>query len=427
LLTICFPFLIVLYFISAKIAIEKHKESSSNMPTDKVNRHKLTKRIVENTAPGLSKRVVLWDTEVTGFCVRIYPSGKKTYFFQYRNKDRISHMIKLGVHGNITTELAREKATHLALKVSAGEDPSVKTPLKTISPTIEDLAEKYLNLHAASEKSPQSIQGDKYLLKNHILKKFGAQKVENITFEDIQTLHASLHKKQVASNRTLALLHKMFNLAIQWKWRTDNPVAGIKKYKEHKRTRWLQEDEMKKLLNVLDTSTNQTTANVIRLLLLTGARKREVLTATWDQFDLEKGVWTKKAHTTKQRRMEHLPLSSAALSLLKAIKEEGNDSPFLFPGKIEGRPLHDIKKSWATICKQAELIDFRIHDLRHTHASYLVSSGLSLSIVGKLLGHTQVSTTQRYAHLADEPLRQAAELFGSKVSKLTSKETQVKV
>lgn len=388
------------------------------MSVNKGNKYKLTKRLVESAEPDVSKRIILWDTEVTGFFIRIYPSGKKTYFFQYRNKDRVTHKIKLGVHGNVTTELAREKAIQLALKVGAGEDPSIKTSPKAISPTIGDLAEKYLNLHAVSEKSPQSIQGDKYLLKNHILKKFGTRKVENITFEDIQTLHASLHKKRVASNRALALLHKMFNLAIQWKWRADNPVVGIKKYKEHKRTRWLQEEEMKKLLNVLDMTPYQTTANVIRLLLLTGARKREVLAATWDQFDLEKGVWTKKAHTTKQKRMEHLPLSPAAVSLLKAIKEEADESPFLFPGSVEGKPLQDIKKSWATLCKLANLKDFRIHDLRHTYASHLVSSGLSLSIVGKLLGHTQASTTQRYAHLADEPLREATTLFAEKLTTL---------
>ncbi len=139
----------------------------------------------------------------------------------------------------------------------------------------------------------------------------------------------------------------------------------------------------------------------------------------WEQFDLEKGVWTKPAHTTKQRRMEHLPLSSQVIEMLKSMKAEA-DSPFLFPGKVPGKPLQEIKKAWNTIRKKAGLPDVRLHDLRHTYASHLVSSGLSLSIVGKLLGHTQASTTQRYAHLADEPLREATELFGSKMEKLAS-------
>ncbi len=178
---------------------------------------------------------------------------------------------------------------------------------------------------------------------------------------------------------------------------------------------------MTRLLNALNATPHQTTANIIRLLLLTGARKHEVLSATWDQFNLEKGVWTKRAHTTKQKKMEYLPLSPAALSLLKEIKDEQNDSPFLFPGNVQGKPLQDIKGSWATICKQANLEDFRVHDLRHTYASHLVSSGLSLSIVGKLLGHTQAATTQRYAHLADEPLREATTLFAEKFTELNNR------
>jgi integrase len=162
-------------------------------------------------------------------------------------------------------------------------------------------------------------------------------------------------------------------------------------------------------------------ANAIRLLILTGARKTELLSATWDQFDLEKGVWTKQAHSTKQRRMEHVPVSSVALEILRQMKEQA-DSPFLFPGKVPGEPLKDPKKAWDTIRKKAGTPDVRIHDLRHTYASHLVSSGLSLSIVGKLLGHTQASTTQRYAHLADAPLREATELLGNKMKKLASSE-----
>lgn len=354
------------------------------MNIQKSNKQKLTKRFIESLCPDLSKRIVLWDTEVTGFCVRVYPSGRKTYFYQYRNKDRITHKIKIGVHGTITTEIAREKATQLALKVSAGEDPSVNTSHKVTDPMMEDLAEKYLKLHAESEKRPKSIKEDKSMLNGYILKKFGSRKVKSITFEDIQTLHVSLHQKKIRANRILALMHKMFNLSIQWKWRVDNPAAGVKKYQENKRVRWLKEDEISRLINALNSSPNRATSHVIKLLLLTGARKHEVLTATWDQFDLEKCVWTKEAHTTKQKKMEHLPLSLSALAVLEEIRKTNNESHFLFPGKSKNKSLQDIKKSWTKICKEAELSDFRIHDLRHTYASHLVSSGLSLSVVGKL-------------------------------------------
>lgn len=390
------------------------------MADNKINRLKLTKRIVEGCAPDSSRRTLIWDTEVTGFCARIYPTGRRTYFFQYRNSYKETKFLKIGVHGNITTEQAREKAIQLALKVSAGDDPSVKTPMKAVNPTMVDLAEKYLTLHAENTKRPKSIKEDKAMLNNYILKEFGTRKVESINFEDIQAIHARLNNKRVLSNRILALLHKMFNLAIQWKWRVDNPVSGIKKYQEHKRTRWLQEDEMQRLLSALNAYPNQTVANIIRLLLLTGARKHEVLEATWDQLDLEKGIWTKQAHTTKQKKMEHSPLSPSALLILKELKQKQNNSPFLFPGKTKDKPIQDFKKSWTTIVKQANLKDFRVHDLRHTYASHLVSSGLSLSIVGKLLGHTQASTTQRYAHLADNPLREATSLFAEKFKQLNN-------
>jgi len=391
------------------------------MSVTQINKFKLTKRIVESAEPDPSKRIILWDTEITGFCVRVYPSGKKTYFLQYRNKDRASHKIKIGVHGNITTELAREKAIKLFLGISAGEDPSIRSLPKEENHTMNDLAEEYLNHHAKRKKVPKGYREDKAILNTIILKKFGKFSVKNISTFDLQKLHSDLQETPYRANRVRALLSKMFNLAIKWGWRSDNPTNGVEKYKEYKRHRWLNDEELQKLWPVLHTYHNQSVANAIRLLLLTGSRRSEVLHATWDQFDLKKEVWTKPAHTTKQKRMEHLPLSTQAIEILKSMKAR-SDSTFLFPGRVPGKSLQDIKKAWHTIRTSAGLGEVRLHDLRHTHASHLASSGLSLSIIGKLLGHTQASTTQRYAHLADEPLRQAAELFGSKLEKLVSKD-----
>lgn len=274
--------------------------------------------------------------------------------------------------------------------------------------------------HAELKKRPKGHKEDKAALNDIILKKFGTMRVDTLSTFDLQKLHSDLKNTPYKANRVRALLSKMFNLAIQWGWCFDNPINGVEKYQEYKRYRWLNDEEVQNLFSALNTYHNQSVANAIRLLLLTGSRRSEALTATWDQFDLEKGVWTKSADTTKQKRMEHLPLSNIVLEILKDMKIRSN-SPFLFPGKVPGKPLQEIKKGWEAIKKKAGLSDLRLHDLRHTHASHLVSSGLSLSIVGKLLGHTQASTTMRYAHLADEPLRQAAELFGSKVEKLTEK------
>jgi integrase len=317
--------------------------------------------------------------------------------------------------------LARQKAIELSLNVGAGEDPSVKQKVIAgdTGQSMQDLADKYLNLHAQPKKALKSYKEDIAKLKNIILKRYGHLRVDAISTLDLQKLNSDLQKTPIQANRTMALLSKMFNLAIQWGWRSDNPVMGVGKYKEQKRYRWLDDEESQRLLAALDTYHNQNVANAIRLLILTGARKTELLSATWDQFDLEKGVWTKDAHSTKQRKMEHVPLSSLVLEILKKMQGQA-DSPFLFPGKIPGEPLKDPKKAWDTIRKKAGVPDVHMHDLRHTFASHLVSSGLSLSIVGKLLGHTQASTTQRYAHLADAPLREAAELLGNKMKALSS-------
>lgn len=396
--------------------------SKVKKPMQKINKCKLTKRIVEGIEPDTSTRLTLWDTEVKGFCLRVYPTGKKTYFLQYRNHDQITRKIKLGVHGSVTTELAREQAIKLSLRIGIGEDPSLDISARKNNRTLTDLAHEYLASYSKIKKTQKGYKEDEYFLNEIILKRYGRLSVEKVSTLDLQKIHVELQKTPYKANKLRDLLSKMFNLAIQWGWRSDNPVKGVEKYKEYKRHRWLNNEEVQMLWPVLDVYPNQNVSNVIRLLLLTGSRRNEVLHATWDQFNLEAGVWTKPAHTTKQRRMEHLPLSTQAIEILKNMKKDFS-SVFLFPGKVSGKPLQEIKKAWQTIRTTAGLPNVRIHDLRHTHASHLVSSGLSLSIVGKLLGHTQASTTQRYAHLADEPLRQATEFFGNKMEKLTSKES----
>ena len=155
------------------------------------------------------------------------------------------------------------------------------------------------------------------------------------------------------------------------------------------------------------------------LITATGARLGEVLKARWSDIDLERGVWTKPSHHTKQKRTEHIPLSGPALVLLAEMQSKANSTEeSLFPGNVTGRPLQDIKKFWKAVITEAEISEYRLHDNRHTHASHLVSSGLSLEIVGRLLGHTNPTTTKRYAHIADSPLRAATERFGAKLDAL---------
>ena len=182
------------------------------------------------------------------------------------------------------------------------------------------------------------------------------------------------------------------------------------------RYRWLSDAELEKMSAALASAKNQQAANAIRLQLLTGARIGEVLSAGWTDIDLARGVWVKPSHHTKQKRTEHLPLSGAARALLTTIAEnQANQSGYVFPGRKPGRHIVDLKRFWRSLLEEASITDYRIHDNRHTHASQLVSSGMSLPIVGRLLGHTNPITTQRYAHLADDPLREAAEIMAEKM------------
>ena len=380
---------------------------------------KLTKRFVESIIPDTHKMIKHWDTELKGFGLIVLPSGRRTYCVQYRNVNRVKKMFKIGTHGQVTTEEARSLAKKYLGGVIHGHDPAEKKKDNCTLPTINELARDYI-LHHGEKKKQKSLKEDRKLLKNIILPAFGKKNVANVSRRDIEILHSEHKQTPYQANRTLALLSKMFTLANGWEWRENNPVKGIERYPEEKRDRWLTAEELKILWKVLDEYPNQLTACIFKLLILTGARKGEVLNATWDQFDLKKGVWTKPSHLTKQKKKEHLPLSTQALEILETMKAQ-SISPFLFPGKVEGQPVQEIKRVWETIRKKSGFANLRIHDLRHTHASHLVSSGLSLSIVGKLLGHTQASTTQRYAHLADEPLRQATELFGRNLDKIVER------
>ena len=377
---------------------------------------KLTKRFVESIKPDLNTTIKMWDSELKGFGIVVLPSGRKTYCVQYRNQDRVKKRFKIGVHGQISTEMAREMARKFLGQVAQGGDPATHKKERSEAPSMQDLFEEYLKGHA-TKKRDRSTKEDKRLFNELIAPHMKSKKLETITRKDVEQLHTELSKTPYQANRVLSLLSKMFSLAISWGWIPENPTQGITRYQEEKRTRWLDGDELKCFWNVLDRYPAQTSALLLKFLLLTGARKGEALNATWDQFDLVSGVWTKPSHLTKQKRTEHLPLSTQALILLSELKKlSDGKSTYVFPGKVSGQPLKEIKTFWKTSLKEAGIKNLRIHDLRHTHASHLVSSGLSLSIVGKLLGHTQASTTQRYAHLADEPLRQAAEIFGQKVT-----------
>lgn len=377
---------------------------------------KITKTFVEKAPPPTPEsgknQEFYWDDILKGFGLRVTANEVRSYVLSYRNSAGQPKRVTLGKHGKLTADQARKLAQTKLADVAYGRDPAAEMKNAREAPTVKELCDDYIKLHAEPYKRPSSVKDDKRFINKVIIPKFGTEKVAFVARRDIEALILSYKKQKPTANRIRALLSKMFNLAIQWNWRTDNPVKGVMKFPEEKRTRWLSLEELERLNDALAKTENTRAANAVRLLILTGARRSEVFKATWDQFDLDRGTWTKPSHLTKQKRTETIPLSTPAQMLLNDLAEDRDKKcPFVFPGNANGKPLNDIKKFWHDICEEAELKDIRLHDLRHTFASHLASGGLSLSIIGKLLGHTQASTTLRYAHLADESLRAASNQF----------------
>ena len=391
---------------------------------------KLTKTVVERLRPGEK----IFDTEVKGFFIRWQKGGRsKVFGYRYRmgGKDRTATIGKYGPIGqwgnrdgviidgepkhwliDSPLKCARKEAQRLAGLVASGIDPAYAREQAKVAPIMKDLANDYMERYGKFKRTGAE---DARKIDKDILPTVGTKKVTDVTRRDIEDIHHAKRNSPYAANRVLSLLSTMFNVAITWGWRTDNPAKGVRRYNETSSERFLSPIELSRLSEAMGDHPEQRSVTAIRLLMLTGARRSEVLHATWSQFDLEAGVWVKPGATTKTKTEHRVPLSAPALQLLTDMKAVGT-SEYLFPGNVPDQPLKDIKRTWASVCSAAGLEGVRLHDLRHTYASLLASSGVSLPIIAKLLGHTKVSTTMRYAKLYDDPLREATERVGAVVA-----------
>lgn len=372
------------------------------------------KRLKRLLPPARGNRLY-FDGAIPGFAARVTAKGAVAFVLDYYIHGR-QRRFTIGRHPILSVAEARAEAVRLRGEVLKGRDPLETRANEREAPMMTDLAHDYFEFYANKSKRESSLRNDHSMIESVILPKLGKLPVAAVTRRDLESLHAALRGTPYRANRVLALLSRMFSLAMVWHrqnpvWRADNPTEGISHFSEEKRERWLHEDELGRLTGALAEHRNRDAVNAILLLLLSGARKTEVLSATWSQFDLERGIWTKPSAHTKQKRVEHVPLSEAALQLLRGMKCSAQ-GPHLFPGRTDGEPLKNVKNVWSELCRTAKLEDVRVHDLRHTFASHLVSSGVPLAVVGKLLGHTQSHTTERYAHLAESPLREATNRFG---------------
>ncbi|MBT3361449.1 MAG: tyrosine-type recombinase/integrase [Rhodospirillales bacterium] len=369
---------------------------------------KLTKRSVEALEVRDTDYFV-WDSELACFGVRVMRSGRKSFLVQYRSGGR-TRRVTIAPHGVMTPEEARKEAKKLLGDIAKGENPAEDIHTQRRAPTIGVVCDRfmteYVPVHCKESTAKEYGRSVELFIKPAI----GAHKISDITRTDITKVHNDMREKPYQANRTLGVLSKLFNLCEVWGLRADgsNPCRHVKKYKEEKRERYLTPEEIERLGQVLAEAENTgseigSAINAYRLLLFTGCRLGEVQTLKWSYI---KGnvIELPDSKTGKKK----IYLGQAALECLANI-DQIPDNPYVITGKNPGQHLNDLQHPWRRIREKAGITDVRIHDLRHTFASFSVGSGDTLYMTGKLLGHTNVQTTARYAHLADDPMRSAAE------------------
>lgn len=359
---------------------------------------KLTKTLIENA----SKDSVVWDADVRGFGLRTTPSGTRSFIFQFRVLGSEQGRMTVGRYPAMTVDQARKLARVHRVAVDQGENPSRLRKAGRDAATMSDLADFYCDNYGPSRGlKPQTISDARRLLDRYAIPRLGQRKVKDITVGDVRLVHNDTRIKvsRYQANKLRAVLSRMFSLAIQNEWRTDNPCKGVEKFQEDQRWNHLSPIQVRALLDACDNDGDQHAADAVRMLLFTGARLREVTSATWDQFNLDAGLWIKPSSHTKTKMVHRLQLAPTTVELLRQMRDRRPDTPFLFPGRDGTKPRVDLKQPWKRILKAAKIGHHRQHDLRRTTATFMLSTGSDLMTVGKSLGHTQASTTIRYASL----------------------------
>jgi integrase len=388
-------------------------------PTDSgamVTRARLTDAGVKRLPVPAAGNVITWDLAVGGLGVRITTADHRAFVLDYYTRAGKRRRYTIGSFPDWSVTGAREEARRLKRLIDGGGDPLAEIEAERGAATVNDLIERFIEEHV-SRKRPHTQYDYRNVIERHIRPALGRMKVAEVAWSDVDALHRKITKagRRTQANRVVAVVSKMFALSIRWKMRTDNPAKGVERNAETKRKRYATPAELERLLDALDQHEDQQAANIFRLCLLTGCRVGEAMAARWDHIAIAAGTWTKPGSTTKQATDHVAPLSAPAKHLLAALRQRTN-SPWVFPA--DSTPGHRVavQKSWAALCKAARITGLRIHDLRHSFASQLASSGASLPLIGALLGHSNPVTTHRYAHLFDDPQRAAVEKVGKLIT-----------
>ena len=380
---------------------------------------RLTKRIVD-AAKAETKDTYLWDSSLKGFGLKVTPSGRKVYIVQYRIGGRRGRIrrVTLGVHGALTTEEARGLAKNALVQVSIGTDPAAENDKARADSSMIVLLEKFDEQHIEVKLKPKSQEDYRRNIRLYIKPNLGKLLANEVTRQDVARLHHSLRDKPYVANRVLSVLSKFFNWCEKFGYREEgkNPCRFVDKNKEKRRQRFLSEAEQDRLNKALDDAhaeglISEYAIYAIRLLSLTGARLGEILKLKWCYVNWENGTLNLPDSKTGEKRIY---LNEPAKDILARVIRQA-DNPYVVCGSKPGSHIVNLQKSWRRVRSNADLSDVRLHDLRHTFASVAVSSGMSLPLIGALLGHSQPRTTARYAHLASGPMKDAVEKIGAKV------------
>jgi len=372
----------------------------------------LTKKVIDEIqCPEGKSKLDLFDTGCKGLMLEVRPNGKKTYYLRYMGDRGRQKLIRIANSGDVSLPQARQLADKFRSQLAMGIDPKAdKKTRREVMTFAEFIDQRYMPFIKGYKKSWGS---DDSYLRNQILPALGKKFMDEITKKDIIDFHHGLKAKGYkpgTANRSLVILRYAFNLALRWeipgiKANPSKDVALFDDF-EGKHDRFLNQEETHKLFDSVKRSSNRMLQYIIPMLILTGARKREVLDAKWEDFDIDRRQW--RIPICKTGRPRYVPLSNGVIGLLKSVPQRGN-SPYVFANPETGKPYVSFFNSWDTARKKAGLGDVRIHDLRHSFASFLVNGGRSLYEVQAILGHSQIKTTQRYAHLSQDTLIAAAD------------------
>ena len=378
---------------------------------------KITKRTVDALA-GQERERVVWDDDLKGFGVRVHPTGRKVYIVKTRYRGRVIKMT-IGPHGAVTPSYARVRAAEIITDARAGKNPAGRS---ADAPTMIALGKRFLKEYVSTHCKPSTAEEYRRSVKLFIDPRVGRYRVPDIQRSDIAALHHDMRDTPYQANRTLGVLSKMFNLAELWDLRPDgtNPCRHVKRFREEKRERFLSDIEYQRLgaaLKAIEADGSETASAIaaVRLLMLTGCRLSEIQKLRWEHVDL--GASELRLPDTKTGA-KVVYLGDPAIAVLERIdRRDGN--PWVIAGRKPESHLTDLQHPWRRIRARAGLDDVRIHDLRHSFASGGLLVGEGLPMIGKLLGHTQVQTTARYAHLANDPVKSAANRIASRIAEVS--------